>query len=107
MLANFFNFIFRNKDLPRWIVNLNYICLAGIIAWPLVLFVSIFLFDHPNNLAQTYLIFILMNCYPLVLIVLTWFSFKTFRFNRILSALFPLVVICGYLFVLFMMLFFG
>jgi len=102
MLTNLFNFIFKNNDLPRWIVKLNQISLAGIFAWPFVLFVSIFLFDHPQNLGQTYLIFFLINCYPVVLMMLTFFSYKVFHLNRLISALFPLLAICAYVFVIFM-----
>ena len=95
---NILNYVFRNKDLPGWIVYLNYASLSGIIVWPLVLFGSIFLFDHPQNLYSTFLTVILIDSYPLPLILLTYLSFRVFHFNRLISATPPLIVLIGYIY---------
>ena len=100
-----FNSVFKNHDHPRWIVYLNNVCLSGILVWPFVFFVSIFLFDNPKNEGQTFLWFVLINSYPLLLIALTYLSFKVFRLNKVVSAVFPLIAIGGYLFVLYMLIF--
>ena len=69
--------------MPKWLLRLNYISLAGIIAWPLVCFCSLFMFDDPHiDVHQTTIWFILLNCYPVLLVLLSWLSFRTFRVNH-------------------------
>src|SRR5258708_609324 len=95
-----FNYIFKNQSLPRWIVYLNYGCLSGIVVWPLVFFGSIFMFDHPQNLNLTYVYFFLINSYPVLLMLLTYSSFRIFPFSKLISALFPTIALLGYFYII-------
>jgi hypothetical protein len=95
------NYIFKNKDLPRWIVFLNYGCLGGIVVWPLVFFGSIFMFDNPRNIHNTYIQVILLDSYPLLLMGLTFLSFKIFQWSRLISMMLPSLVILAYLYLFF------
>jgi len=92
----FWNHIFKNKTHPKWLVRLNNISLSGIFLWPFVLFISIFLFDHPTNLKATYGYFFLINSYPIALLLLTWLSFKVYPTSKILAATFPIIPIIVY-----------
>ncbi len=51
-------------------IVLRIISLLPILAWPFVFFGSIFMFDDPNaNLNLRWLLFILINGYPVILIL--------------------------------------
>jgi len=95
-IKNVYHYVFYQRDLPNWIVNLNYGSLMGIIAWPLIFFASIFLFDS-HNTHQAYREFFLLNLYPFILILITFISYKVFKFNRIIAAILPLSVIGFYI----------
>jgi len=90
---SFYNFIFQQKNLPSWIVYLNYGSLAGIFAWPFVVFGSIFMFDNPKNINETYLEVFLVDSYPVLLILITFLSFKLFRLSRVVAAILPTAVL--------------
>ena len=95
-----FNYIFKNQSLPRWIVYLNYASLSAIIVWPLVFFGSIFMFDNPQNLNSTFINFMLINSYPLLLMVLTYISFRIFQFSKLISAVIPTILLFGYFYII-------
>ena len=96
----FYNYVFKQHELPSWIIRLNLGSLAGILAWPFVFFGSIFMFDNPPDGEPVELYFILLNCYPFLLILMTFCSYKLFKFNRIISALLPAISLGFYLFLL-------
>jgi len=97
-LDSFYNYVFKQNELPSWIIYLNLGSLAGILAWPLVFFGSMFMFDNPHDGDDTFLHFILLNCYPLLLILITFCSYKLFKASRIISALLPILPLVFYLF---------
>jgi len=99
-LDRFYNYVFKQGELPSWIIYLNLGSLAGILAWPLVFFGSMFMFDNPSDEENTFSHFILLNCYPLLLILITFCSYKLFKVNRIISVLLPAISIVFYLFLL-------
>ena len=101
-------YFFHNHLLPNWFLLLNKISLCGILDWPLVLFASLFLFDNPHANAQKMkLYFILMNCYPLALILLSWLSFQLFAVNPIFAAVFPAIPVLVYCGIVIVVLFFA
>lgn len=55
---------------PSWFILLLTLSLLPILIWPLIFFGSIFLFDNPKNINNTYLSFLAINSYPVGLIIL-------------------------------------
>ena len=49
------------------LIVLYSIAAAPILAWPLVFFFSIFMFDNPDNMPFTFAIFIAINSYPFII----------------------------------------
>ncbi|MDP4217561.1 MAG: hypothetical protein Q8927_15275 [Bacteroidota bacterium] len=98
---NIFNYIFKNEELPRWIVLLNYACLSGIFIWPIIVFASVFMFDNPSDENKTYVQVILIDSYPLLLMLITFVSFKIFRLSKLISAMLPSIVILAYVYIFF------
>ena len=94
----FYNYVFKQNELPSWIIYLNLGSLAGILAWPLVFFGSIFMFDNPQDGEPVDLYFTLINCYPFFLMLMTFSSYRLFKVSRIISALLPISSILSYLF---------
>lgn len=103
-----YNYFFHNDQLPKWLLLLNKISLCGILAWPLVLFASLFMFDNPNvNVRKMKVYFILLNCYPLALILMSWLSFKLYAVNPLLSAVFPAIPVLTYCCIVILVMFFA
>ena len=90
--------VFQQQDRPRWIKLLNRLNLAGLIATPIVFIGSVFLFDHPDNFLLTLLRFLMVNSYAVVIFLFSYLSYKFYPVNRWLGALFPLIPICGYIY---------
>ncbi len=97
-LKAFYSYIFEQKNLPSWIVFLNYGSLVGIFAWPIFAFSGLFMFDDPETKATGW-DYLLLIGYPLVLVLITFTSFKLFRVNKLISAVLPSLPIVFYLFV--------
>jgi len=81
-----------------WFVWLNRLALLPILAWPLLFFGSIFLFDNPTLTATAYLTFFLILCYPIILFILIMWSFKLYNRNKYLAALIPILIIVLFLY---------
>ncbi|MCY1633264.1 hypothetical protein [Marinifilum sp. D737] len=64
---------------------LQVVSLLPILAWPLVFYVSLYLFDDPNGNASA--LFIAINAYPLYLIANLILSKKLYENQRNLSVL--------------------
>ena len=75
---------------PLWFKVLNLTFLLPCIAYPLVLFGSIFLFDNPNNLLLTFLLFIAVNSYPLFFIGIFILNAKLFGKSKMLAIFFSI-----------------
>ena len=99
-IKSFYYYIFQQHNLPVWIVYLNYGSLIGIIGWPLIAFLAIFLSDSPAS-HFTGLDYLFIISYPIGLILITFVSFKIFTFNKFVSASLPVAVIICYLFILY------
>jgi hypothetical protein len=91
--------VFQQKNRPRWLKILNRISLSGLIATPFIFFGSIFMFDNPDNLLRTFLFFLAINSYSVVIFLFSWLSYKIYPVNKWLGALSPLIPITGYLYV--------
>lgn len=86
----------QKHNLPDWFVKVNYWGLLPIVLWPLVFFVTIFLFDNPKNEMATFGLFLLINSYPFLLIGNLLLSFKLFSVARPLSILLPLIPLAAF-----------
>jgi hypothetical protein len=87
-------------NLPRWFCRLNYIALIPIIAWPLVFFGSIFMFDHPDNEAHTFLLFLLINSYPFVLFGIMLLSYTLYKPVKPVAIILPLISISALIYLI-------
>ena len=92
--------IFNRSDLPWSIRILNYSTLMIILIWPLIFFGSIFMFDNPKNLFLTFLLFILINSYPFIIIGLIFISFKLFKKQPFISIFIPTTLLLGFIYLL-------
>jgi len=92
--------IFNRTDLPWSIRILNYSTLLIIFIWPLTFFGSIFIFDNPKNLLLTWLLFILINSYPFMIIGLILLSFKLFKKYPLVSIFIPITLLSGFTYLL-------
>jgi hypothetical protein len=103
-----YHYLFHNDHLPNWFVSLNKISLSGMIAWPVIFFVSLFMFDDPNaNMRERTIYWVLLNCYPLALLLMSWLSLKTYRVNPVLAAIFPAIPVLVYTCALILGIFFA
>ena len=67
-----------SKKLPIGFKLVNLIILIPALLWPLIFFVSIFMFDNPSNFVITIIIFFVINAYPLYLLVLLELNARVF-----------------------------
>ena len=78
---------------PWWFILMNVLMLSPILAWPLVYFGSIFMFDNPKNQNIAWLFFILINAYPIYLIAYALIVLTSYPKNKKLA----LGLYCGQL----------
>jgi hypothetical protein len=92
---------FKNKNIPLWLRILNLILISPILIWPLLLFVSVFLLDNPQNILTTLLAIFLIVTYPIYLLSIAYFSFKFYNKNIVFAILLPLIPIMLFLYFVF------
>lgn len=90
--------VYFQKGRPAWLRTLNRISLAGIIASPVIFFMSIFIFDNPQNLLIAIMMFLLLNSYSAIVLALSFMSYSIYPTNRWLATLLPLIPIAGYIY---------
>ena len=81
---------FRAADIPLWFKILNLVILIPILLCPFVFFTTIFFFDNPKNIFLAFLLFILVNTYPVYLLLLAFGNYKLYRRSKLLSLVLPL-----------------
>jgi len=100
LLRSFIDFdfgkMFYRPDLPLAYRIANWIVLLFTLAWPILLFMMLFLFDSPANESKAKTLMIIVLFYPIILIAFTYAGFKVFNRNRSLAYAFTL---WSYLFV--------
>ncbi len=82
-----------SKKLPIWFRLLNAIILLPSIIWPIIFFMSIFIFDKSLNLALTYLFFFIINLYPIYLIAIAYLNIYIYNKSKVLSLVIPIFVL--------------
>jgi len=92
--------IFNRSDLPWSIRILNYSTLLILLIWPFTFFGTIFFFDDPNKLILAWILFILINSYPLMIIGLIILSFKLFKKYTLISIFIPISLLLGFIYFL-------
>lgn len=86
---SFFSF---PPKIPLWLKLINFINVVPIISWPVILLTSAFFFDAPASKVQAYMAFIVVNSYPVLLILSAVASILLFRKGKVnLSILFPIL----------------
>jgi hypothetical protein len=85
--------IFVRHDLPQGFLNLNYLGVLPILAWPIVLFGSLLLFDDPKNESWAYRFLWTALFYPFAYIANMLLSFWLYHRVRILAYILPLLSI--------------
>jgi len=100
MFLKFINQFFT-KENPIWFNVLNLVILLPILIWPFIFYTTIFFFDNPENLGLTYLLFFVVNAYPIYLLIIAFFNSKLFLNNRILGLILPMIVAVGGLYAAF------
>lgn len=86
--------IFSLKGLPNWFVFVNILDLSIILAWPFVAYFAVFMLDAPNPSFGTMATYVLINAYPVFIILNCIISVIMFRKNKavgIFLAFFPVV----------------
>jgi hypothetical protein len=84
------------RDSPLWISILNLGSLSGILVYPIVVIatyarVGDYSFYQPTNLEH-----LIIYIYPILLLIITFFSHKMVKFNKIIAAALPLAIIIYY-----------
>lgn len=85
------------RNYPKWFLAINTLSFTPIIAWPFAFFGSIFLFDNPSDFLFTFFLFILLNSYPILLCIISSFSFKLFKTAKVAAVIIPFVVFIGFI----------
>lgn len=83
--------IFSN-ELPIWFRILNSIILLPMLLWPFVFYITVFFFDHPDHSVIALLLFIVVNIYPLYLVLLAYLNTLLFKSNKVLGIILPSAV---------------
>ncbi|HXD78477.1 MAG TPA: hypothetical protein VN616_11755 [Puia sp.] len=92
--------VYFQKGRPAWLRTLNRISLAGIVASPVIFFMSIFIFDNPQNLLTAIMMFLLLNSYSAIVLSLSFLSYSIYPSNKWLATALPLIPIAGYIYFL-------
>ena len=87
-----------SKELPNWFKFLNLSILLPILLWPLVFYMTIFFFDNPKNLGLTYLLFFVVNAYPLYFIIIAYFNSLLFQKYKLVGSLLPSTILLTLIF---------
>jgi hypothetical protein len=97
MLIRLFLRIFP-KEQPDWFRGMNMIIVLPILAWPLVLFMGIFMFDNPfQDQRKTFLQFFGVIAYPIYLGLLAYMNSRLYNKNRMLGIIATVSVILTFL----------
>jgi hypothetical protein len=92
MIKKIRNQLFSRK-IPKWFKFFNLCILLPILIWPLIFYTTIFFFDKPKNIALTFLLFILVNIYPVYLIIIAYLNSLLFQKNKVLGSLLPSILL--------------
>lgn len=92
MLQSVFKELF-SKELPDWFRVMNFGMLLLVLLWPFVLFMTIVMFDEPDSgTTFNYVLFFIINAYPLYLLPVLYYNTKLFHKNRLLGSVLPVIV---------------
>jgi len=69
-----------------------------VLIWPLVFYTTLFLFDNPQNLSLTFLLFFAINAYPLYLLIVVYFNSLLFAKNKLIGLILPCLVVATLLY---------
>ena len=82
-----------SRKLHDWFRVINFGMLLLVLLWPFVLFMTIVMFDQPDNgTTFNYVLFFIINAYPFYLLPILYYNTKLFQKNRLLGSVLPLMV---------------
>lgn len=93
---NFYSLILLPKKFPLWIVILNYASLIGILFYPMTALANYERSGDYNFYQPASLEYLIIYTHPVILLLVTWLSYKTFKRSKIISALLPIIVLIFY-----------
>ena len=92
-----------SKELPNSFKYFNFLVLLPILIWPLIFFMSVFIFDAPSSSSEikNYILFFGMNSYPLILLLIAEINARVFIKLKYAAYILPLssiiLMFIGYL----------
>lgn len=89
------------SETPFWFVAWQSLLLLPIIAWPIVFFGSIFIFDNPQNIIYAFVLFIAVNAYPLITALWLLLASKLYKNHQLISVFLLISLTTAYGFIIF------
>ena len=90
-----------SKELPSRFKWINCFILIPILLWPLVFFSTLFMGDDPNaNTTKLLILFVVVNLYPLYLLVIFELNARLYKRIKIAAYVLPLLIIGSLSFVI-------
>ena len=82
-----------SKELNKFFKILNLFILFPIVLFPIVLFGSVFAFDSPKSNGLTFLLFFVVNAYPLYLLIIAYYNIILYKKNKVLGFILPSLIV--------------
>lgn len=79
---------------PKWFTRINSLSILPIYVWPGFFYFTIFLFDNPETTVWE---FILLNSYPVWLLLLSRLSYLLFKKSVLIATLIPVLITLGWM----------
>ena len=79
-----YSYVLEQKTLPVWIVALNFGSLCGIFIYPFAAIATYARLGDPTFYQPTKIEYLLIYTYPILLMLITFFSYKIFKTNKII-----------------------
>lgn len=96
--------VFFQKELPLWFRFINLLIFLPVLIWPLIFFMTIFIFDDPTaSKTSQYGLFYAINAYPLYLYLLALTNisiFKKWKFSALILPALAVFSLIGFFIIL-------
>lgn len=82
-----------SENIPVWLKTFNACILIPILLWPLIFQSTIFFFDDSKNLDEKYILFFVVNAYPIYATAIIYYNSVLFLRNNILGSVLPFSIL--------------